>query len=269
MQPQLKANGGAVRVWQALALTFSASALTLSLCAKPAQSGLQPLPTKAAKTAVPPPAIAEAAALSRVDALRDDGGAAALESLIAIVQQAEPKLSKAALEGIAQIGGDRAREFLVRRFDTAGSAALPALASALATLGDPAGRAVLQSAAQSTRPAARSAAFSALSTLDSADVREFMLRALTFVDPAPAAAYFSDCRARCPRSSAWLGVATRRSGERRATPCWRRARAPSLRCYACSVKTTNYATPCSKASRARGFAKRCAVRASIDYARAR
>lgn len=194
MHAQLRVDNRVLLVWQALALAFSASALTLLLCAKPAQSSARPSPNAAPKADAPPPPSPQLALLSQVHALRDDGTGAALSSLIAIAQRAEPRLSHAAFEGIAQIGGDRAREFLVRRFEAGDGESLPALASALATLGDAAARAVLENAAQSSRPMARSAAFDALSTLDSADVREFMLRALSFVDPSPAAGYFSSCR---------------------------------------------------------------------------
>ena len=194
MQPQLKSDSRSLLVWQALAFAFSASALTLLLCAKPTQSSAEPLPKTAAALDAPPPPSSQLELLSQVHALREDGSDAALSSLIAITERAEPRLSRAAFEGIAQIGGDRAREFLVHRFETADAETLPALALALATLGDAAARAVLQSAAQSNRPMTRSAAFDALSTLDSADVREFMLRALGFGDPSPAAEYFSSGR---------------------------------------------------------------------------
>ena len=194
MQSQLKVTALSVRVWRALAVTMSASALTLALCAQ----FLKPRPltahTGAAVAAATAPAFAELAPLSRVAALRDSGDDAALEALIGIANRAEPKLRGAALECIAQIGGDRAREFLARRFQAAADADLPELASALATLGDAPSRALLKSAARASRPMARSAAFDALSTLDTADVRDFMVQALGFVDPSFAIGYFLNCR---------------------------------------------------------------------------
>ncbi|HEY0469651.1 MAG TPA: hypothetical protein VGC79_35920, partial [Polyangiaceae bacterium] len=194
MQPQLKPVSGA-RLWRTLALTLSVTTLTLALCPKPQKFQEKSARTAEAEAAAPAP-IGGAAlpGLSQPENVRASADSAALASLIAIVQRGEPKLVAAALEGIAQIGGDQAREFLVRRFHAAANAELPGLASALATLGDAPARAVLQSAARSARPVARSAAFDALTTLDTADVREFMLQALNFVEPSPAASYFSNCR---------------------------------------------------------------------------
>jgi len=194
MQSQLKTATRAVRVWRALALASSASALTLALWAKPAR--LQPVAPQstAPVAATQAPSVSDLPPLSQVNAVRDSGDVAALEALIAIANRGEPKLASAALQGIAQIGGDRAREFLARRFAAATDAELPDHALALAALGDAPARALLTNAARSTRPMARSAAFEALSTLDTADVREFMLQALSFVEPTFAIGYFSNCR---------------------------------------------------------------------------
>jgi hypothetical protein len=180
-------------LWPALAITFSASALSLSLCAKPAESLKRP-PEAAAATELGRP-IAPVrelrAAVSTLEASRDD---AALEASIATVQRSDPQLRSTALQDIAQLGGTRARQFLIGRFTQATDAELPELATALAALGDSPARAVLQTAARGARPAARSAAFYALSTLDTADVREFMLQALGDAEPTAAADYFSNYR---------------------------------------------------------------------------
>jgi len=181
-------------MWRAFALALSASALTLAARARPV-APLAPITHRVpAATDARETPDAMPTTVAQVSSLRENGDAAALESLIAIAQRSDPRLLNAALEGIAQIGGDRAREFLERRFEAATDAELSELASALATLGDDRARAFLLVAARSPRPAARSAAFDALSSLDTTDVREFMLRALTFADPSPAASYFLNCR---------------------------------------------------------------------------
>ncbi|HET7541734.1 MAG TPA: hypothetical protein VFK05_17790 [Polyangiaceae bacterium] len=191
---QLNALGvtGALRAWRALALTLTASALTLALYPKPERRTVVALPSNAVEPA-PALAVAVVAQPERVIVPRDTGNAVA-DALLAAAQGDEPELRRAALEGIAQIGGDRAREFLARRFAAASDGQLSELASALATLGDAPARAILRAAARSPRPAARSAAFEALATLDGADVRDFMVQALDFMDPLPAAGYFADCR---------------------------------------------------------------------------
>jgi len=196
MQPRiLKHEKLALRVWRALALIFTASALSLSLGKRP------PKARAASSTSAPleatrhrPDAAETRDTLGEVHALGASGDAGALEALIAIAERGEPKLLRATLDGIAQIGGDRARQFLAQRFSEAAAAELPALASALATLGDAPARALLQSAARSARVATRGAALEALLTLDTPDVREFMLLALGNADPSGAAAYFVDCR---------------------------------------------------------------------------
>jgi hypothetical protein len=184
----------ALYLWRALALTFSASALTLWLCAKFESRREAVHAATPAAELEPQPAAAAPALRGRVSAPRASDDRPALEALIAIAQRAEPQQSRAALESIAQMGGDRARQFLSGRFDDANDAQLPEFASALATLGDAPARAVLLRAARSRRPATRSAAFDALSKLDTADVREFMLQALAQFEPLAAASYFSNCR---------------------------------------------------------------------------
>jgi hypothetical protein len=190
---QLKVVREALGVWRLLAFVSSASALTLALCPHPESSRTSTLHSRATERPAPAPALSEVAPTPRSFA-RPDDAPAALEALIAEAQRDDPETRSAALEGIAHVGGDRAREFLARRFDAASDAELSELASALATLGDAPARAILRAAARSPRAATRSAAFEALATLDSADVREFMVQALDFADPSPAAGYFTLCR---------------------------------------------------------------------------
>ena len=196
MQPRiLKHEKLALRVWRALALIFTASALTLSLGKKPPKARAVSSPSAPIEaTRRRPDAEETREAISAGYALGASGDADALEALIAIAERGEPKSSRATLDGIAQIGGDRARQFLAQRFSQAAAAELPALASALATLGDAPARALLQSAARSAGVATRGAALAALATLDTPDVREYMLLALDDADPSAAAAYFADCR---------------------------------------------------------------------------
>jgi len=191
---QLKVVSGALGVWRLLAVVSSVSALTLALCPHPEKSRTITPHGKASERPSPAPTLTEVSPTLDSYGRHDDAAPAALEALIATALRDDAESRSAALEGIAQLGGDRAREFLARRFDTASDAELSELASALATLGDAPARAILRVAARSPRPATRSAAFEALSTLDSADVREFMVQALDFVDPSPAASYFALCR---------------------------------------------------------------------------
>jgi len=197
MQSQLKTRQGATRVWQGLALAFSASTLVLTLCAKPAGSRARLLHAAATATTAPELQATDAVeqpTLATANALAVNDDDAALDALIALAERGDPKLSSATLDSIAQIGGDRARQFLARRFSAATDAELAPLASALATLGDAAAQTILQHAARSPRPAARAAAFEALATLDTADVREFMLHGLSEVEPLAATSYFLNCR---------------------------------------------------------------------------
>jgi hypothetical protein len=192
MQP-LKLVSHSLRVWRLLALFSSASALTLALYPRPEHPPKMALHSSRAELPASAPALGFTP-MQRSQARRDEAEAAGLEALISSVQQDDPESRSAALDAIARLGGDRAREFLARQFDAASDAELSELASALATLGDAPARAILRAAARSPRPATRNAAFAALSTLDSEDVREFMVQALDFVDPSPAASYFSLCR---------------------------------------------------------------------------
>jgi hypothetical protein len=194
MQSQLKSGTGRLYVWRALAFGFSISALTLALYARHAKSRAPSVRYAPASAALPAPVADELPAWVPDSGPSASSDGAALEALIAIVQRGERAQLSAALAGIAEIGGDRAREFLARRFDQAIDADLPELAGALATLGDAPARALLRHAARSLRPAARSAAFDALSTLDTEDVRELMLQALSNVEPSAAVGYFSNCR---------------------------------------------------------------------------
>lgn len=190
---QLKTFGG-LGVWRLLALLSSVSALTLALCPRAQAERPKPPHASAAEPLAPAAAASWIAPRPQPSMAVNDDLAAALDALIATAQRDAPEARSAALQRIARIGGDRAREFLVRGFHAASDAVLPEFASALATLGDPQARAILRAAARSSRPGARSAAFEALSSLDSADVRDFMVEALDFVDPSPAAGYFSNCR---------------------------------------------------------------------------
>jgi len=203
MQSQLKGSS----IWRAFALTLSASALTLALCGRTVRSQKPVVRGDPPATDTTGHSDAESTAIVQSSGLRENGDAAALEALIAIAERGEPRLLSGALEGIAQIGGDRAREFLARHFEAATDAELPAFASALATVGDDRARAMLRAAAGSARSATRSAAFDALSSLDTADVREFMVRALNSTDPLPAASYFLNCRE--PRAISGLEQAAR------------------------------------------------------------
>jgi len=174
---------------------FSASALTLALCARHAKSRTPIVQAVwPASAATPAPTAEEPLPLSPVNVPNANADGAALEALFAIVQRGEPRLRSAALSDIAHIGGDRAREFLARRFDQAIDAEVFELANALATLGDAPARALLKHSAHSARAVTRDAAFSALSSLDTEDVREFMLQALADVEPASAIGYFVDYR---------------------------------------------------------------------------
>lgn len=191
--PQLTAKTRPKFGWPLLAIALSTSTLTLALCQKPEPPRATLALSDTHEAGPAGPDLAEPAPASHSNRPSDDPDET-LSALFASAQREEPALRRAALERIAEIGGDRAREFLARRFDAASDSELPDLAAALASLGDPQARALLRAGARSLRPAARSAAFDALSTLDSADVREFMVSALDFVDPSPAASYFSGCR---------------------------------------------------------------------------
>jgi len=191
---QLKASTGTNWAWPLFAITLSASALILALCPKAERPRTKAHLSETSQAAATPTAPAEPTRVPRLNPPPENPDAAALDTLIANAQSDDADLRHAALDAIARIGGDRAREFLARRFDAASDSELPDLAWALATVGDARARALLRAAAQSSRPSTRSAAFEALATLDSADVREFMVKALDFVDPSPAVSYFSNCR---------------------------------------------------------------------------
>ena len=189
-----------LRAWQTLALGLSALALALNGYAVFADRSPGPRSDAGRErrlTASPEVgSSAEADAreeptLKHVETLREDGSAAALETLIDLATKHD---SPAAIDAIARIGGDRARGFLSARLASAADADLPTFASALATLGDPAARAALRDAARTTRSALRLAALDALRTLDTPDVRELMLRALTEPEPLAATTYFADVR---------------------------------------------------------------------------
>ena len=188
---------GTIGVWRALALGFSLSTVALQCWAMHRSSASPATPARhagsrelAARRAAP---TKEPRSVARVNALRETGDAAALAALIEIAQHGAEGVARAAIEGIAQIGGERARQFLARRFSDATDSELPRLANALAILGDAAAREVLRTAARSSRATSKAAAFEALNTLDTEDVRQFMLKALEDSEPL-AANYFFDCR---------------------------------------------------------------------------
>jgi hypothetical protein len=185
--------------WRALALGLSALALALNgyaAFADPTARTRASTERVRAKTAASVESSTEAApfgepTLQHVDARRDSGSVAALETLIGLATKQD---SPAAVDAIARIGGDRARQFLSERLASAADPDLATFASALATLGDPAARAALRSAARATRTALRLAALDALRTLDTPDVRELMLSALLEPEPLAATSYFADVR---------------------------------------------------------------------------
>lgn|GEM_PF-1529082 len=186
-----------LHVWRALALASSALALTLHS---------RPPPPVATSLAGPAPAEAQPVelpssvpqSLSAVSTLTDAGDETALDALISINQHASPEVASAALSGIAQIGGKRAREYLARRFADASASELLDLAQALAETGGREAHDLLRSAAHSPRIPAAEAAREALASLDTPDARDFMLGELSSTLPVQsqteAVAYFVDCQ---------------------------------------------------------------------------
>jgi hypothetical protein len=189
-----------LQVWRALALSSSGLALVLTLTR---HSGPAPLAVSLAK-----PAASEATplelpvdvspSLSAVSALAETGAETALDALIGIHQRGAPEVASAALHGIAQIGGRRAREYVAQRFADASASELPDLAQALAEMGGRDAHDLLRSAARSPRSPAAEAAREALASLDTPDARDFMLEELSSALPeqnqTEAVAYFADCQ---------------------------------------------------------------------------
>ena len=186
------------RIWRAVAIGFSVTALALNYwslsgaCAS--GEAAKRASTNGIRAAKRVTAAPSREVLSQVNALTDRGDGPALESLIDLAIHGSRSVASAALTGIAQIGGDRARSFLAQRFRDASDLELPSFAGALAQLGDAQSRELLRQAARSPRSSARAAALEALSTLDTIDVRDFMLNQLTTADPTVSVSYFSDCR---------------------------------------------------------------------------
>jgi HEAT repeat protein len=209
------ANGEfGLKLWRALALSSSALALALSLHPKAAQPVAANSMSSAHTVGTPPAPLAiDSRSLSAVNALRESGDESALEALIGIQLHAAPDVASAALRGIAQIGGRRAREYLAQRLADANASELPDLAQALAEIGGPEAHEVLRRTAQSTRIPAQDAARAALTSLDTPDARDFMLEELSRPEPAQiqtqAVAYFVDCQD--PRAAAALERLIRRA----------------------------------------------------------
>jgi hypothetical protein len=181
-------------LWRGVALTSSALALTLFL--RPASHAApvaHPAASAQRASEPEPAATSELRSLSADDALADSGDEAALSALLNIATSAEPAVERAALHGIAQIGGPRAREFLAQRFSDAKGSELPDLAAALAELGGPEAQQLLENAANSARIPARAAAREALAGLDTPTARDFMLEELSGPEPSHAVSYFADC----------------------------------------------------------------------------
>src|SRR5450432_56044 len=190
----MKASLRALEAWRGLSCAASLLAIALTLWPKPV--------TEARPHAVVPPRVAqnEPAApdppetLSSVHALAENGDQAALDSLIAISQRGTTQVASAALKGIVQIGGVRARAYLAQRFTDGRLSELSELALALAQLGGAEAHEILLQAARSARVSAKDAAREALASLDTPDARSFMLEELSGTDATQAALYFADCQ---------------------------------------------------------------------------
>ena len=158
------------RVWRALAIGFSLTAVALNAFAQraphrevlelPSHSGPAPQATADEPALVPAP-------LARADAA-----------------------------GTGVAGNDSAAVALLSsRFNDAPDADLAEIAGQLASRGGPAAHEVLLRAAGSTRPAKRAAALDALATLDTPDVQAFMLEQLNGPEPSlGVVSYFADCQ---------------------------------------------------------------------------
>jgi hypothetical protein len=184
-----------VELWRFAALASTVSAVALTARAVPHAKLAPPAPTPIMAAANPVVASAEPPpSLARVHALADTADDAALDSLIALAERDAPEIARAALDGIVQIGGKRAREYLASRFADSPSFDLSLLGQSLAELGGPEARAMLFEAARSTRLGAREAARDAIATFDTPDARSFMLEELREPSPLQALAYFADCQ---------------------------------------------------------------------------
>ncbi len=186
--------GRALHAWRALSCATSALATALTLWPKPlALAARSPMaPPIAAVTR--PETLELPDSLSNVQTLAESGNQAALDSLITIFEHAAPQVASAALKGIVQIGGARARTYLAQRFNDAKSSDLSELAQALAELGGAEAHAILIQAAHSTRVSTKDAAREAIASLDTPDARSFMLEELSGPDATQAVAYFADCQ---------------------------------------------------------------------------
>ena len=198
MQRHVNRAAGAAGRWRAAALALSVLALAVNGYALTSRS-TQPAARSTGSGARNPEHAAEERrapepSIAQVQALVEHGDAAALDTLLAAARSTQHGLVTAAIDGIAHIGGDRARQFLIERLAHSTDAELYEVAGALATLGDAKARDALRDATHSPRKAIRDAAFGALAGIDTADVRELMLNALNGPDPFSAVNYFLDCR---------------------------------------------------------------------------
>jgi hypothetical protein len=162
------------RIWRAIALGFSVTALALNVLA-----ALAPSLTSGEASAARPSSGGSAPRQPRLTAWAPEG-----------VQPSETHGQSAAAPN-----DDAALAQLARRFSDAADADLGELASALATRGGARARQVLFTAVRSSRPSSQVAALEALGTIDMPDVREFMLAQLNEPEPPVAAVnYFADCQ---------------------------------------------------------------------------
>ena len=182
-----------LHAWRTLALTSSLLAIAFVSRSRPTPPPLLDASVAARFTTAnkASPTAELRASPPKPSANNDD---AALDSLFAISEHAAPRVASAALQGIVQIGGQRARAHLAQRFADGADSELRELADALAQLGGSEARGILVQAARSTRIPAREAARAALASLDTADVRAFMLEELIGPDASQAAANFADCQ---------------------------------------------------------------------------
>lgn len=202
MHPHAMTHGRrSLPVWRAVALLSSAVAVVcwgLRLMETPSSSGATEGGATESATREPaesrPLATSAERARSELNAETESEAPNAVQALIASVSQSSDTENSAALEQLAQLGGERARQFLERGFRQARDHNLVIFAEALATLGDAEARQMLRDATRSARAASRLAALGALNGLDTADVRDFMVSALDGPNSVQAAAYFLDCR---------------------------------------------------------------------------
>jgi HEAT repeat protein len=182
-----------LQAWRALSFVASSLAIALVLWPTPAARTVRRADPAPIAVVEQPTTPDFSESLSGVHERTEGDDQAALDSLIAICEHATPQVASAALNGIVQIGGTRARTYLAQRFGSGKASEVSELAQALAQLGDPEATAVLLQAARSERVPVREAAREALASLDTPEARSFMLEELSGPDSAQAIAYFADC----------------------------------------------------------------------------